>query len=111
MPDGSFRLGTRVAITPEYRDMSSAETLRFSAFLSRREGQGVDSNDIKRDQCYRLGTGQIIRVITINPPMLRCDVFDPELSKWVQLHSPLPTSMLKESCSDPLQPDNDALSS
>jgi hypothetical protein len=61
----------------------------------------VDSRDIKPKQCYRLESGQIIRVMTVYASQVRYDVFDERDRKWVQSAGSIPAAMVKEPCPDP----------
>jgi uncharacterized protein (UPF0179 family) len=58
-------------------------------------------DDVKVKKCYRLGSGQIVRIMSIQNELVRCDMFDETERKWVQLASALPITTLKEPCPEP----------
>lgn len=61
----------------------------------------MNETEIRPGQCYRLINGHIVRVISINEGIARCDTYRPAEKKWVQTYAPIPSSVFKEPCSDP----------
>jgi hypothetical protein len=59
--------------------------------------------DIKPGQCFRLGNGQTIRVLSVYAGQVRYDIFDKNKMDWCQSERTIPAVLLTtaESCPVP----------
>jgi hypothetical protein len=64
----------------------------------------MQPDEVQPRQCYRLTTGQIIRVLRITDHTVECDMYDDKEKKWVQIHSPIDVISLEAPCEEPNRP-------
>jgi hypothetical protein len=61
----------------------------------------MDAKSVKPGQCYRLIDGMIVRVVSINGDVARCDTYSDPGKKWIQMFAAVPASVLREPCENP----------
>lgn len=61
----------------------------------------MPNDEIQVGGCYRLVTGQVVRVNSVDRGLVRCDIYDDAQKTWVARYSPMPRLALKEKVDGP----------
>lgn len=61
----------------------------------------MEIKDIKPGQCYKLVTGRVIRVKSIEKGIAHGDMYHHTERKWINANIATPTPLFKEPCDEP----------